>query len=246
MVLSVAGDWFQTELGAHLLEAEQRWFDHTVADIFGFHALQVGMHVADLLSASRIPHRVHMQADAGELRAHPSDLPLASQSIDLLVLPHVLEFSGNPHQILREVERVLMPEGRLLISGFNPLSLWGVTRLARHRTGGYPWRGRFIHLNRIKDWLALLGLEFAAGHMCCYSPPFSSRRWLERFSFMEMAGDRWWAMGGGVYFLHAVKRVKGMRLLAAPWQNTVRPKTILAPAARRSAHLRVVERSGNE
>jgi SAM-dependent methyltransferase len=242
--LSLAGDWYQNDLGTYLLEAEQRWFDQTVADIFGFHALQIGMEEADMLRASRIPHRLRMAQDNGDLRALFTDLPFASQSIDLLLLPHVLEFSDHPHQILREVERVLRPEGRFLMSGFNPFSLWGIVRLSRHKGGGYPWHGRFIHLSRIKDWLALLGLEFAAGRMCCYAPPFSNRRWLEHFNFMERAGDRWWAMGGGVYFLHAIKRVRGLRLLA-PWQNTSRTKAVLAPATRKSAQLRIVTLENN-
>ena len=127
-------------------------------------------------------------------------LPVASQTLDLLLLPHVLEFSAHPHQILREAERVLMPEGSLIISGFNPYSLWGLWRMLPYNDREYPWCGRFISLSRIKDWLALLGLEVVGGRMCCYEPPFrqepcseSSTSW----KTLETAGGR---MAGGVYF----------------------------------------------
>ncbi len=72
---------------------------------------------------------------------------------------------------LREVERVLRPEGSLIISGFNPFSLWGMHR-ALGRKQGYPWSGRFIALPRLKDWLALLGFEVVGGRFAAYAPPF--------------------------------------------------------------------------
>jgi SAM-dependent methyltransferase len=140
----------------------------------------------------------------------------------------VLEFSSAPHQILREVERVLMPEGNLIISGFNPISLWGLNRRLR-KPQGYPWCGEFIGLARLKDWLALLGFEVVGGRFSIYAPPFQHSKWLERCAFMEAAGDRWWAVSGGVYFVHAVKRVPGMRLLKPKWNNGLVRK--LLPAA---------------
>jgi len=138
--------------------------------------------------------------------------------MDLVVLPHTLEFAAYPHQILREAARVLRPEGNLIISGFNPHSLWGLHR-ALGRRQGYPWHGQFIALHRIKDWLALLGFEVAGIRFAAYAPPFHQTKWLERFAFMEAAGDRWWAVSGGVYFVHAIKRVHGMRLIKPQWNE---------------------------
>jgi len=150
-----------------------------------------------------------------------------SDSLDLVLLPHVLEFADNPHQILREVERVLRPEGNLVISGFNPFSLWGLHRTLG-RKQGYPWCGHFIRLPRLKDWLALLGFEIAGGRFAAYAPPLHHTKWLERFAFMEKAGDRWWAVSGGVYFLHAIKRVPGMRLIKPQWNQGLVSKLLPA------------------
>ena len=225
--------WFDTPLGEYLLQREREYFDRIVADRFGYNALQIGMAPFDLLRACRIPLRcrVGLQGDVG-LIADARDLPIATASVDLVLLPHVLEFAEHPHQILREVHRVLMPEGHVVISCFNPWSLWGVGRLVR-RKHGFPWDGRFINLPRMKDWLALLGLEVIAGQMSCYAPPFRQEKWLQRFQFMEAAGDRWWPIAGGVYFLQAVKRVRGLRLIMPKWSDRLAPAKSLMPAPKK-------------
>ncbi|OGA38792.1 MAG: methyltransferase type 11 [Betaproteobacteria bacterium RIFCSPLOWO2_12_FULL_62_13] len=225
-----AEEWLATPLGQYLLAREQDYFDRAVADLFGYNAFQLGMVEHDLLRASRIPLRVHVDlSGAVQVRADFRDLPIASNSADLVLLPHVLEFSEHPHQILREVARVLLPEAHVVIACFNPWSLWGFRRVFNSRSR-YPWRGRFINLPRLKDWLALLGFEITAGQMSCYAPPCVEQKWLDRFGFMEKAGDRWWPMGGGVYFLEAVKRVRGMRLIMPRWSERLVPKKNLAPA----------------
>ena len=230
-----ASDWFATPLGRYLLEREQAYFDKAVADVFGYNAFQLGLAGIDLLRASRIllKCRVDVDSTAG-LRADFRDLPIASNSVDLVLLPHVLEVSDNPHQILREVARVLMPEAHVVIACFNPWSLWGLRR-AFGRKKGYPWRGRFIHLTRLKDWCALLGLEIVAGQMACYVPPCTTEKWLARFAFMDAAGDRWWPIGGSVYFLQAVKRVHSMRVIMPRWSERLKPAKSLAPAPKKVA-----------
>ncbi|MDD5299946.1 MAG: methyltransferase domain-containing protein [Gallionella sp.] len=212
-------EWLATAQGSYVQTREQAYFDRTVSDIFGYNALQLGLPEHDFLRSSRMPLRFSAGNQAGNaVRLCCAELPFASASLDLVLMPHVLEFSENPHQILREAERVLMPEGSLVISGFNPRSLWGL----RRALGGkecYPWNGRFITLPRLKDWLALLGFEVVGGRFAAYAPPFHKTKWLERYAFMEAAGDRWWAVSGGVYFLHAIKRVPGMRLIKPQWNN---------------------------
>lgn len=228
-----ASAWLASPAGQYVLAREQKYFDDAVADIFGYHALQLGLEQVDLLRASRIPLRVPVAArGAVGLRADCRDLPIESNSIDLIVLPHTLEFSEHPHQVLREVARVLRPEGHVVIAGFNPLSLWGMRRGLGARDA-YPWTGRFIQLARVKDWFALVGLEIVAGSMACYAPPCVEQQWLDRFAFMEKAGDRWWPIAGGVYFLQAIKRVRGIRLIMPKWSDQAAPKKSLSPVPER-------------
>lgn len=235
--MSSAGEkaWLETPLGQYLLRREQAYYDQVAANIFGFNALQLGLLDHDLLRTSRIPARLRGGKEgAVALRMEPEFFPVASQSIDLLLLPHLLEFSNHPHQILREAERVLMPEGNLIISGFNPFSLWGLWRMLPNNRQNYPWCGRFISLSRLKDWLALLGFEVVGGRMCCYEPPFQQEHLLGKFHFMENAGDRWWALAGGVYFIQAKKKVQGMRLIMPGWNESLATRKGLAPAAQKS------------
>ncbi len=234
-------EWFAGEQGGYVLKHEQHYFDRTVGDIFGFNAMQMGLPEHDFLRGSRIPLRVTAGDQVGNaVRMCCDEIPFDSDSLDLVILPHVLEFAENPHQILREVERVLRPEGSLIISGFNPYSLWGMRRRLR-RKQGYPWCGRFIGLPQLKDWLALLGFEVAGGRFAAYAPPLRHGKWLERFAFMEKAGDRWWAVSGGVYFLHAIKRVPGMRVIRPQWSKGLVSK--LLPVAPKLHNNRMTQRT---
>ncbi len=221
MIRESLHDWFQSPLGAYLLAQECAWLDQVTPDIFGYHAIQLGLPEFDLLRESRIVHRVTVSPESARqpnhVRAQFHELPFDTQSIDLCVMPHVLEFSEIPHEVLREIDRVLRPEGRVIVLGFNPWSLFGTKKLWTSK--GYPWQGQFVSLVRIKDWLQLLGLEPASGRLACYIPPCETEKWQRRFRFMEPTGDRWWGVAGGVYMLEAIKRVQGMRLIAPVWSD---------------------------
>ena len=255
-------DWLKTPAGCYVLQWEQEHLDTAVADLFGFHALQLGLPELDALRANRMPHRWVATESAPRVEAGsaaPDDpllreasiprtavalhcdfdaLPFDSQSLDLIVLPHALELARDPHLALREVERVLVPEGRVVIVGFNPASLWGLRqwlgrwrqRLAAgsQRSLFLPSAGEFMRYRRLRDWLRLLSFEVEAGRFGCYRPPVSSLKWLSRFAWMERSGDRWWPVFGAVYFVVAVKRVRGMRLVGMV--RAQRTATTAAPA----------------
>lgn len=224
--------WFETSLGKYLLEYEQRYFDQAVANIFGYNALQIGLPKFDFMRTNRMPLKFCSGTCVGvALRAKPDFLPIESSSLDLVLLPHVLEFDANPHQILREVHRVLRPEGHVIISGFNPLSLWGLRRHFEKNQKDFPWCGNFIALPRLKDWLKLLDFEMAGGRLSCYTPPFGHDKWRKRFNFMEAAGDRWWPISGGVYFLQAIKHMHGMHIIKPGWKHSLAGKKRMASAA---------------
>jgi len=224
-------EWLGTPPGQYLLAREQAWFDRTVADIFGFHAVQIGLPAYEFLAQSRIPARWSVDESApAHILADPHWLPFPENSLDLIVLPHALELSHEPHRLLREVHRAIRPEGQLLIAGFNPFSLYGIKRYFG-REQRPPWNGNFIALYRLKDWLALLGFEVTGGSLDCYAPPFAQEKWLRRFGFFEQAGDRWWPIAGGVYFLRATKKVIGMRIITPAWE---RGKRGLATAPRQA------------
>ena len=258
--------WFDSPPGRYLLAWEQARVDEAVVDIFGYHSLQLGMPLLDGLRANRMPYQwlalgqegVGMpepitSAPAGDggtapLRQHTVDLlaesvalPFADASLDLIVLPHTLELSIDPHATLREVERVLMPEGRVVISGLNPTSLWGLrqrrARLYQRMGRGtlyLPDVGEFIGYRRLRDWLRLLSFEVESARFGCYRPAVRSAQWLERFGWMDPLGERWWPILGAAYFLVEVKRVHGMRLLEPAWRKQRHRSAATVPVANRA------------
>ncbi|MES2027211.1 MAG: methyltransferase domain-containing protein [Pseudomonadota bacterium] len=220
------GPWLETPTGNYVRNWEHARLDELTVDIFGFNATQLGLPQIQALRANRMPHTwltdtnipsADNDNDARRIVVVQDfeELPYASASIDLIVLPHVLEFATEPHQVLREVERVLIPEGQLIICGFNPYSFWGARQMLGRLSESYflPQEGEFISLPRMRDWLKLLNMEVSNGYFGCYAPPCESEKWLNRFSFMENIGERWWPYLGAVYVVQAIKRVKGMHLI---------------------------------
>ncbi len=237
--------WLTTPAGRYVLAWEQAQFDLMVADIFGYKAAQLGLLALPALRASRMPFLFAAVepyalplAGAGELPlvlTSLEELPFAAHSLDLLVLPHALEFADDPHQVLREVERVLIPEGRVVLSGFNPHSLWGMRQFVGRPLGlpFLPSGSQLFAFNRLKDWLKLLSFEVDRGHFGCYRPPFRGETWMSRFAFMERGGARWWSIFGAIYLVSAIKRVRGMRLIGPAWREPLAAR-VLQPAANRA------------
>ena len=181
-------------------------------------------------------HCARRQANrAADVLCELTALPFAAGSADLVVLPHVLEFTSDPHQILREIERILIPEGHLIILGFSPISLWGL-RNRFDRSGSFPWHGTYLSLTRLKDWLKLLGFAVDQTVPGCHVPPCDQKVWLDRWHFMERAGGRWWGFPGGVYLLHAIKRTHAMRLITPNWRKQAVGSKALRPVAQKEGH----------
>jgi SAM-dependent methyltransferase len=248
--------WFQTPQGQYLLDWECAQFDALLADVFGYHAVQLGLPAIDALNANRMPHHwlvgtgeAPREADADQASSfEPASgrprvalvtdsraLPFAEASLDLVVLPHTLELSADPHATLREVQRVLVHEGKVAIAGLSPASLWGLRQWrAKLWHGGsgrlyLPDAGEFISPWRLRDWLRLL--EFELEHVAhgCWRPAVRSERALARFGWMDRAGARWWPFFGAAYVMLAVKRTHGAKLVGAAWKKS--PAVVGAPVS---------------
>ena len=233
------GLWLQTPPGRYAAQWEQTRIDEIVADVFGYNAVQVGLVDWDLLDHNRMPFKIFVSAVGLSqdslvrgrtcVLADPAALPFESQSIDLLVLPHVLDCTATPHAVLREVERVLMPEGRVVISGFNPWSFWGARNVMPAMEQWLPSApSSLVSVPRLRDWLKLMSFEVDPPSYGCFAPPVRAQPWLDRFAFLDRAGPRWWNVCGNVYVVTAVKRVVGMRIIGAPWKRKKKHKSARA------------------
>ena len=216
-------DFLSTPAGQIVLDWEMREASRLLEDVFGFSALQLGLPQLDLLRGNRIPLHVlalsEREPDApsfpARFRAEFTSLPLATESQDLVVLPHTLDFAGNDEaarQTLREAARVLMPEGRILLTAFNPVGLWNI-RQKLHRGGigsaFLPEAARPIRLARIRDWFSLLGLEIDRGEFGAYEAPARTLSGMRSCHWMNAAGDRWWPSLGNIAMISACKHIAG-------------------------------------
>jgi SAM-dependent methyltransferase len=217
-------EWFDSPLGRSLQGMEAHHLRAVLPNLYGTVAAQLGqIGQLDLMDACIAPTRIlldhHASPDRCVVRGLPEALPLDTKSADVLILPHTLDFCDDPHQVLREVSRVLRPEGHVVILGFNPMSLWGFRRFIARRPRAAPWCGKFFLLSRIKDWLALLDFETTHGTMLYYRPPLRNEGFMHRLHFLDRMGDRWWPMMAGVYLVVAKKRVVGVTPLPLSWKT---------------------------
>lgn len=195
--------WWQSPMGQTLAGAETELLNQLSSAFYGSTQLQLGG--SDMLPALNKLLKRTLLSSAGDVNAKPEALPFKCHSIDNLMLLHVLEFHTDPHQVLREAERVLTADGKLLLFCFNPISLWGLQRLFSWQDVA-PWHGHFFTQTRIQDWLALLNFEVIEQHRLFFRPTFTSEKWMQRTVFMERWGKRLWPYFGSVNLLVATKR----------------------------------------
>lgn len=213
MVLRQMDLWYRTPLGACLLEEEQIVLAPFLEDCFGKQLLQIGGPSEVFLFPPKPTfHWVRLSPErmpvfkGPSVRASFDALPFLPESLDIVLLPHVLEFVTHPEMILAKSRIVLAPEGRLIIFGFNPWSLWGVSRYAmRHKT--LPWRANFRSVSLVKKWLEEQGFAIEEAHTLFFRPPCKEAKKLHRWMALEALGRLLWSDNGGVYCIVARKQV---------------------------------------
>lgn len=220
--------WLASPLGTRLLEYESKLADEAVAGFFGLYAVQIGCwgDTDLLLRAARTQRAavIHQHMQPGiSLISLPTRLAIASDSVDGVVLPHVLELSSSPHQVLREAHRILVGDGHLLIQGFNPFGLWGVRHLFKRRRS-VPGIQRLMPEYRVNDWLSLLGFEVVQKQYYFYGVPVNHEGTLHRLSKLEKIGQRFWPKLGAGYMIVARKRVYTLTPIKPAWRR--QPKLV--------------------
>lgn len=219
--------WLRQLPGAALRDAERDCLQELLESLFGYYLVRVEAADWGPLSLDRrrirltveiVPEGVAAGYGSLSIQSEAEQLAIASDSIDVVVLQHTLDFCHDPHQVLREAERILIPEGKLIIVGFNPWGGWGLWRLFRRYNGVAPWRARFLSRRRLHDWLALLGFDLSHSQPLFYRPPVT-RRWLmEHLNFLERIGPRWHLPLAAVTVCLAVKRVSTLTPVRPNWK----------------------------
>ena len=206
--------WYQRKNGPYLLASLRQALKPTLDVSFGYHILQMGVaRGCQLYEESTINHRIYAAAQVGSnvsLVTQSDDLPLESDSIDTLIAHHSLEFTPNPHKVLREMQRVLAPQGHMLIIGFNPYSLMGLRATVGRLVRNPLWQHRTVSRHRLIDWLHLLGCEVQDCRHVYGLPPIGRGK----LRTLLTQGDIWSTEHrlptGGLYVLHAIKQVSAL------------------------------------
>lgn len=209
-------DWWQSPLGQCVLTQEKAILQSLSSYFHGYCQLQLGV------TQKQLPEVVHsaqqkIMARSADVEGETKSLPFKSHSLDTILLSHTLEFSSEPHQVLREVERVLVADGTLVLCSFNPWSLWGLRRSLSWQDKP-PWHGQYFSQIRIKDWLALLNFEIVAVEKLMFRPPLHSENWLNKLMPMERWGKRLWPIFSGCTIDIATKRTAPLMPIAKRWQ----------------------------
>ena len=223
--------WLRSPLGQRVFALERKLASEALAQVFGWQLLQIGQWGDDdgLLSEARTQrksvlawHGSRPPGAAAAIRSRTDSLAIASDSVDAVLLPHTLEYEPEPHEIVREVGRILSAEGHLIVFGFRPFSSWGL----RHwfaKSGFPPGLERLISEGRLRDWLKLLGFEVVDARRYLFSLPFSATSPSSQ-RFFERSGNYLWPMFAGGYLLKARKRVYTLTPIRPRWR--LRPKVV--------------------
>lgn len=231
-------DWYATRAGELLLRDIKHRLDSLVPDLFGYHAVQIDSLAPqmDLLDKSRIRYRLRTDLDrrVADVAADGAALPFDADSIDLLLLMHTLDLASEPHRVLREAERVLIPEGRLIVIGFNPWSIYGLWRFAHRWRKQAPWCVNFYSGARLGDWLSLLGFMVETCDYVGFAPPLQGEKLRSRLASVERLARRTLPVMGGVRVLLARKQVATLTPLKPSWHRSrsLVPGKLAEPSAR--------------
>ena len=213
--------WFDTELGLHVLDTEAALLDQLLPAMFGYHLAQFSVQERPLFSSSNIRNKFCFSLDSSsqnKVIASPVNLPLSDDSIDVMLIHHLLDFSDSIQEILREVSRVVMPMGHVVLMGFNPISMWGFWKAIARHSGHAPWNGRFSRPGLLMDYLNLLDFKIDRAQYAIYGPPVA--RWSRRVNDYSMGVSRRLNLPiGSVYLIVAQKHVASMRAVKPIWNN---------------------------
>lgn len=221
--------WYATTSGLNTLTRIQQIITTMSADIFGYYALEIGTLAGQhtFLQESRIASQFALgmvEGEANSLISIPEQLPIAFSNIDLIVASHVLDYSSNPHQILREIERVLVPEGHCILISFNPFSLRGLGNAVRMpMSKRSPWR--CYSSLRLREWLQVLGFDVLETVSSGFCYPALRKKLGSKRAWLGQLGDQYHVATGNVYIMHAQKKVSNM----TPLMPTLKVPPILKP-----------------
>ncbi|MCK5902411.1 MAG: class I SAM-dependent methyltransferase [Cocleimonas sp.] len=223
-MMNDCGRWYASLAGQQALDHLDQLISEYLSEIFGYYCLNMGVLGGReaFLENSRISAGFSLGSDKNknDILAKPEQLPIATDDIDLVIASHVLECSENPHQVLREIDRVLVPEGHCILIGFNPYALLGARRLLKplnKRNKQYKTRSA----SHVRDWFSLLGFETLEVNYIGFRPTIKNEKIFKKSAWMDEWGKKMGPILGSLYIIHAKKQVVAMRPYKKVWKAPV-------------------------
>jgi len=231
-------DWYQSDTGKYLFCELQDKLGPVLATTFGYYSLQIGCTgmAKPIQDNCRIKHQftLDLPTSRADVRAHAALLPVASDSVDLVILMHHLSNTVEPHAILREVFRVLIPEGKLIIIDFNPVSLWGLRHFFQSWLEQVPWNGHYYTAGRLNDWMHLLGFDLNKHDRLGYMPPIQRASVTSHSGWFEKGMRNWLPLFGALNLLVYSKNISPMTPVRHRWvTRKILPRKIGRPSVGR-------------
>ncbi|MBI5448606.1 MAG: methyltransferase domain-containing protein [Gammaproteobacteria bacterium] len=230
--------WHESELSKHLISAIEQTLTHYLPSVFGFYLLQLGRkEYTHWLNSSPIQQKIVLDPNPVLLTPAPAaliqspyyQLPFDNNSIDAIFLPCLLETAQHPLAILEEVQRVLLPSGTLILVGFNPWSLWGLSKLLLGKTHEFPWQGQFWSASTVKTWLVKAGFSLDILHYFYFRPPLPPPLWHQKLHCLEKIGTYCYHPCGGLYLMTATKQVAPLSPIKTSWKVLIPDDHLISP-----------------
>ncbi len=213
--------WLDHALGLELLKSEKQFLTHLLEKLHGKHAVLIGLPKQyDLLRSTSLSFHylvtpfIHHEKTENCIEGSWKELPISSGSVDLVIMPHTLEYVDNPHHVLSEACRIVKPEGSIVILNFNPLSLWGLQELFTQAR-----KGNLLSKSTVKQWLTLADFELIKQDTFLFRPPLSKENLFEKMGVMEWIGTKSLLPLGGVYVLFAKAKVIPLSPIRLRWKQ---------------------------
>ncbi len=231
-------EWYGSETGQYLFNQVEEIVGPLLATTFGYYSLQIGCAgLAGALQRScRIKHQFTLDdlAAGADVKANPSMLPVANDSVDLVILMHHLSNTQHPHAVLREAFRILIPEGKLVIIDFNPLSLWGLRYLFQFWLERVPFNGHYYTARRIDDWMQLLGFDQQMHSRVGYLPPLQKPSITRHLSWLEKGTKNCLPLLGALNLMVYTKNISPLTPVRHRWvTRKLLPPKIARPSVGR-------------
>ena len=225
-VHGLVSEWFKTQLGEEVLDKEKSLLNQLLPSMFGYYLVQTGFGAPQWLTSSSTIHKKVFVSELPQISEYYhsvcsrlDELALATESVDVAILHHSLDFESAPHRALREIARVIIPGGKIVIVGFNPWSIWGFCQLFMATSARLPWCGNFLSPYRISDWLKLLDFQVEGYESILHGLPTARPKVRKLFGWLAYLGQHIWRQKGGVYVMVATKQVSTLTPIKPAFQS---------------------------